>query len=1114
MDPVSAVGLASSILTFLDIGYKVVSGILETADKGQTSMTENMSSVVGDLHNAVAAFSSPVLSTASENEQALGEISVKCRALSTELLDLLETLKVSQPGMSWDAVRVTLRRIRKTPKVQELQSYLVEYRSQILLRLISILGDRQLATQVQLSNSFGSFRSDLNNVRDALEDVRHEVLGRLEQTLQNTHSTPGAQPGNDPYAPERSRLLAEQHDLVRQIRDVLDGLTSTQSGKTPEMHILEQVYFPAMFEREDTLKQADESTFRWFVEGLPAVESEKGSGTESDKPVQEAADGHSIKSHAYATRAEASSRFTRWLRSESGIFHISGKAGSGKSTLMKLIVSTGRTHDLVKEWAGQSRLLFARFYFWSSGHLLQNSLEGLYRSILFEILIQRPGLVREVFPEAYDMVTRSPWSSPFHDYSRHFAASGFKSAFGRLLRLPSDPAYRLCIFIDGLDEYGADPLSGELPESQREELAGFLSQWSSQGNVKILVSSRPHEEFLVTFPEDKRIHLHHLTLSDMIKFGNHLFERHRVFKTHGVQEYYRPLVERVAKASDGVFLWTGLTIQSLLRSVSRRDKLEALEKQLDETPSELHKLYDKMFQSIDGLDQDRAMKMMLLVAQEQKCLGKLSHPRGINAMAIYWLDDLEDPDFPANQPFTLWDDAKIEDQRQFAVSQVDGYTKGLLEVVSHKPDMFGPYPEPPHMRHTVKFFHRTASDYVCSSSLARQVLSSSPKLFTLEYYIRLALAELHFGSLRNPDIPRRKRIIFGRWPQFERYPELLKKYISTQKPLISLIEAYKLAFEQQAKYLAWRRFWINLSHFGHLPQLHPSTSFDHWMAHDVREAYVVEYLAEKGKTFPSLLHPRVDLSLLLSAACSNPSEKSDYYSPVPLVRTLLELGANPLDLVYQKIGMDLAKDVHVAINVWQAWCIYYISFIIDRMALDLKDFPVLHEILELFLERGVDADCVILLRDRFRPRTTFQEEKEENKKKQKGVEEEVEEEQVLNVKLLTIKVRARRTAAWLETYHKRSMSAYAITLKDFVREVNPPNYERLNQLLERNSRTRPVIDYQEIDAELAAEHSVNFSKPSVGPFSLEKVEDGRRLVVQWVRWNDAEIPGSLCIRTY
>ncbi|KAK1958564.1 hypothetical protein LY78DRAFT_697091 [Colletotrichum sublineola] len=662
MDPVSALGLASSILTFLDIGYKVVSGILQNVNKEQTSRNENISAVVGDLHNSIAAFSSPVSSTPSDHELALEEISVKCQALSTQLLNLLQTLKVGQPGMSWDAVRIALRQIRKTSEIKELQSRLVEYRSQILLRLVSILSDRQLATQVQLSNSFGNFRFDLNSIRNTLEDVRREVLGRLEQTLQDTQSTPGMQQGNGPCAPERNRYLAEQQDL---------------SGKTPEMLILEQVHFPAMFQREDTVKQADESTFKWFVEGLP--ESTGDSGSESGEPVQSAGNGHSNELHANAQRAEASSRFTSWVRYESGVFHISGKAGSGKSTLMKHIMSTGRTHDLLKEWAGQNRLLFARFYFWSSGHPLQNSLEGLYRSILFEILIQRPSLVREVFPDTYNMVSRSPWSRPFHDYLRSFAASGFKSAFERLLRLPSDPAYRLCIFIDGLDEYGADPTSGELPESQREELADSLSQWSSQDNVKILVSSRPHEEFLVTFPENKRVHLHHLTFSDMIKFGNHLFERDRVFRNHEVQKYYKSLVERVAKASDGVFLWTGLTFQRLLRSIRRRDKLDALEKELEETPPELDKVYEKMFTSIDAPGRIRAMKMMLLVAQERKCLGGLSHDRGINAMAIDWLHDLENPHFPANQPFTLWDAAKIKTGVSLQCPKSMAIRKGCLK---------------------------------------------------------------------------------------------------------------------------------------------------------------------------------------------------------------------------------------------------------------------------------------------------------------------------------------------------------------------------------------------------------------------------------------------------
>lgn len=141
MDPASAIGLASSILTFIEIGCKVVTGTFETAQTGRAPHTEHIDAVAHDLNNAVARFSTPVSPKASDPEKALGEVSVRCQALLKELLTVLESFKVqaAKPGISWDAFRVGIRRIRKDSKVQELQRSLAEYRSEILVHLVTIL---------------------------------------------------------------------------------------------------------------------------------------------------------------------------------------------------------------------------------------------------------------------------------------------------------------------------------------------------------------------------------------------------------------------------------------------------------------------------------------------------------------------------------------------------------------------------------------------------------------------------------------------------------------------------------------------------------------------------------------------------------------------------------------------------------------------------------------------------------------------------------------------------------------------------------------------------------------------------------------------------------------
>jgi predicted ATPase len=65
------------------------------------------------------------------------------------------------------------------------------------------------------------------------------------------------------------------------------------------------------------------------------------------------------------------SNFSHWLEAGSGVYWVNGKAGSGKSTLMKHIFDAERTRRCLKTWASTSEtdggcdtpLCFATFFF-------------------------------------------------------------------------------------------------------------------------------------------------------------------------------------------------------------------------------------------------------------------------------------------------------------------------------------------------------------------------------------------------------------------------------------------------------------------------------------------------------------------------------------------------------------------------------------------------------------------------------------------------------------------------------------------------------------------------------------------------------------------------------
>ena len=78
--------------------------------------------------------------------------------------------------------------------------------------------------------------------------------------------------------------------------------------------------------------------------------------------------------------------FARWLKSGHGVYWINGKAGSGKSTLMNHICNHSRRLKLLGEWYSDRRLLTPTFFFWNAGTRLQKSIDGLLRSLVYQML--------------------------------------------------------------------------------------------------------------------------------------------------------------------------------------------------------------------------------------------------------------------------------------------------------------------------------------------------------------------------------------------------------------------------------------------------------------------------------------------------------------------------------------------------------------------------------------------------------------------------------------------------------------------------------------------------------------------------------------------------------
>lgn len=136
MDPLSALGLAGNIVAFIDLSYKVISGMTRVLDSasGMTQENANLSILAEDL-NVVSQQLISDVHARTENEKQLCGLSSNCYDLSKELVQLLRRLRVGDTKSTWEAARVKWQSMRREKDVWALERRLQGYQAEILIRL-------------------------------------------------------------------------------------------------------------------------------------------------------------------------------------------------------------------------------------------------------------------------------------------------------------------------------------------------------------------------------------------------------------------------------------------------------------------------------------------------------------------------------------------------------------------------------------------------------------------------------------------------------------------------------------------------------------------------------------------------------------------------------------------------------------------------------------------------------------------------------------------------------------------------------------------------------------------------------------------------------------------
>ena len=414
-----------------------------------------------------------------------------------------------------------------------------------------------------------------------------------------------------------------------------------------------------------------------------------------------------------------SSSFMKWLSNHESLYWISGKPGSGKSTLVNYLIDKDRTKRKLQEYSQMDWIVLRFFFDFRGGKGVTNSFEGLLRSLIYQLVKEIPQIRVLDFDDKEHGVS-STWQE-------HRLRDALRTAIQKV-------EGGVCIFVDGLDEY----------EGKILELIQFLRRLTSSIEnrktlIKLCVSSRPEPIPFQLLQDLPTFDISSHNKSGIRSYCSLTLKELEPIALEGLD--ISRLSHTIAERAEGVFLWARFALNELIQGHFSGESFEEASVRLESIPSDLETLYDRMLNRMRPLEQKECMVMLQLVCFAQEELS--------------WQDHLVATEFAMGKDLVIKSAGHFQDLSDTPQSY-STYTKrlrakavGFLEIVESKQEER--YPRP-------RLIHKSVSTYLQQKGW--QILGdldtynlATHESFYIETCIRYLRQFIRHCELKNIPIP-------------------------------------------------------------------------------------------------------------------------------------------------------------------------------------------------------------------------------------------------------------------------------------------------------------------------------------------------------------------------